>query len=147
MITKWIALAPMLGALVTTACMQMSERYVAPGATELPTPASFERVDNACLPNNRIWGWRVLDERTLVVNDLGNRPFLVRMSGGCVGLTNANIAIAFRTSTRLGCLRRGDEVIFRDRTLGVQSCFVTDVEPYPTARLAYDIRPYTGTVE
>jgi hypothetical protein len=84
----------------------------------------------ACLQNNRIWSWRVINERTLIVADIQNRPFLVRLSGGCVGLTNATLRLAFRTHTNLGCLERGDSVSFRAPALGRMSCFVNEVEPY-----------------
>jgi hypothetical protein len=152
MIKKWLTLgaAPVLGMLVTAACVQTSDGYYAGRYPErgYPGPFATAAYDNrgACLANNRIWGWRVLDERTLIVNDYYNRPFLVRLSGGCVGLTNASISIAFRTSTRLGCLRRGDSVMFREPTLGGESCFVTNVEPYAYGPLAGDVRPYRSDI-
>ena len=82
-----------------------------------------------CLQNNRIWSWRMVNQRTLVVTDRDYRPFTVRLTGGCVGLTNATMALAFRTWTSLGCLKRGDEVSFREPALGRMSCFVTNVLP------------------
>jgi Family of unknown function (DUF6491) len=84
----------------------------------------------ACLQNNRIWGWNVINERTLIVTDRNNRPFLVRLSGGCVGLTNATLRLRFNTWTNLGCLGRGDRVSFRAPALGSMTCFVNDVQPY-----------------
>lgn len=96
--------------------------------TALMTSSAFAR-DRACLQNNRIWSWRALDERTLVVNDRQGRPFLVRLSGGCVGLTNATRRIRLVTDTNLGCLERGDRVRFAAPALGRTSCFVRDVRP------------------
>ena len=96
------------------------------GALEKEPP----REQKACLQNNRIWTWRVINERTLIVGDRENRPFLVRLTGGCVGLTNATLRLAFRTHTNLGCLEHGDSIAFRAPALGPMSCFVTDVEPY-----------------
>jgi hypothetical protein len=88
---------------------------------------------DVCLQNNRIWSWRMINQRTLLVTDVNYHPYIVRLTGGCVGLTNAIQALAFRTWTNLGCLKRGDEVIFHEPTLGRMSCFVTDVEPdHPT---------------
>ena len=146
MLKKWIALgvAPVMGMLVTAACVQPYPERDFGGFSGPFAAAPVYDEGGACLQNNRIWGWRVLDERTLVVNDIRNRPFMVRLSGGCVGLTNANIQIAFRTSTNLGCLRRGDQVMFREPTLGAESCFVTEVEPYSYGPVAGDIRPYSG---
>jgi len=83
---------------------------------------------DACLQNNRIWSWRMIDTRTLLVTDVNYRPFTVHLTGGCVGLTNAVNALAFRTWTSLGCLKRGDEIIYRDPALGRMSCFVNNVE-------------------
>jgi hypothetical protein len=96
--------------------------------TMLATPVLAASGD-ACLQNNRIWSWRMVNSRTLVVTDVNYRPFTVHLTGGCVGLTNAIGALAFRTWTDLGCLRRGDTVSFREPTLGRMSCFVTDVQP------------------
>ena len=104
----------------------------APIATALEKEPAREQ-QKACLQNNRIWSWRVINERTLIVADRENRPFLVRLTGGCVGLTNATLRLAFRTHTDLGCLEHGDSVAFRAPALGPMSCFVTDVEPYAPA--------------
>jgi hypothetical protein len=102
-----------------------------------PIAAALERepsrVQRACLQNNRIWSWRVVNERTLIVADRENRPFRVRLTGGCVGLTNATLRLAFRTHTNLGCLEHGDSVSFHAPALGAMSCFVRDVEPYASA--------------
>ncbi len=57
-------------------------------------------------------------------------PSSVKLTGGCVGLTNATLRLAFRTHTHLGCLEHGDSIAFRAPALGPMSCFVTDVEPY-----------------
>jgi hypothetical protein len=96
----------------------------------LTASSAFAADDRACLQNNRIWGWRAINERTLVVTDLYYRPFLVRLRSGCVGLTNATVALQFNTWTDLGCLRPGDKVSFREPTLGEMSCLVRDVRPY-----------------
>lgn len=91
---------------------------------------AFAQDKDVCLQNNRIWSWRAIDQRTLVVTDIYNRPFLVRLTGGCVGLTNAMVALQFRTWTNLGCLGQGDRVSFREPTLGQMSCIVRQVQAY-----------------
>jgi hypothetical protein len=88
---------------------------------------AFAQSNNACLQNNRIWNTSVVDDRTLIVTDRFNNPFVVELSGGCTGLTRNFGRIDFRTRTNLGCLGRGDRVSFRDRTLGRNTCFVRDV--------------------
>lgn len=98
----------------------------------LPPPsarAQNTREEQTCLQNNRIYGWTVVNERALVVNDIYGRRFSVDLSSGCVGLTNATLALRFLTTTDLGCLMRGDRVSFRAPALGQMSCFVNDVQP------------------
>ena len=99
-------------------------------ASAMPAVPAFAQQREACLQNNRIWGWRVINERTLILNDISYRPFLVHMTGGCVGLTNAVWALRIRTWTSLGCLGQGDRVSFHAPALGPMSCIVTKVEPY-----------------
>ncbi|HEY4264809.1 MAG TPA: DUF6491 family protein [Micropepsaceae bacterium] len=93
-------------------------------------PADPSHDARACLQNNRIWGWRAVNEKTLIVTDLNDQPFLVQLGGGCVGLNDAIVALEFRTWTNLGCLRQGDRVSYRAPALGVMSCFVRNVQPY-----------------
>ena len=91
--------------------------------------AQDTREQRACLQNNRIYGWTVVNERLLTVNDIYGRRFSVDLSSGCVGLTNATFALRFLTTTNLGCLMRGDRISFRAPVLGPMSCFVNDVQP------------------
>jgi len=95
----------------------------APGQPAL-SPRAPEKV---CLQNNRVWGFDVVDERTLQVTDLNYRRYTVHMTSGCVGLTKAVLDIALRTTTSLGCLGQGDRVSFRSPGLGRLSCTVTGV--------------------
>ena len=91
--------------------------------------ASAQNTRDACLQNNRIYGWIVVNERALIVNDIYGRRFGVDLSSGCVGLTNATLALRFLTTTNLGCLMRGDRISFQAPVLGPMSCFVNDVQP------------------
>ena len=105
---------------------------------------AFAQSDNACLQNNRIWNTSVVDDRTLIVTDRFNNPFVVELSGGCIGLTRNFGRIDFRTRSNLGCLGRGDRLSFRDRTLGRNTCFVSDVHTDFTT-LARSGRPTVRT--
>ena len=91
--------------------------------------AQNTREEQACLQNNRIYTWTVVNERALVVNDIYGRRFSVDLSSGCVGLTNATVSLRFLTTTNLGCLMHGDRVSFRAPALGRMSCIVNDVQP------------------
>lgn len=104
--------------------------------TALPAaPARGGNVDRACLQNNRIWSWRVVNDRTLIVGDRQNREFLVRLTGGCLGLRQEMTALRFRTWTSLGCLGQGDRVSFNAPALGEMTCIVTDVLPFNSGRM------------
>src|SRR4051812_43289092 len=95
-----------------------------------PTVPATAQDRYACLRNNRIYSWNVLNPRTMEVMDRQRNRFLVHLSGGCFGLDNSSMRIAFRTTTNLGCLQRGDRIAYRDFALGRgESCFVAAVEP------------------
>jgi len=86
-------------------------------------------ADEACLQNNRIWGWQALNERTLVVTDREYKRYTVHLTGGCIGLDRyAGAGLEFRQKLNLGCLSQGDTVAFNSPGIGRQSCFVTSVE-------------------
>ena len=82
-----------------------------------------------CLQNNRIYTWRVVNEREMIVGDIQGNQFTVHLTSGCVGLTDAILALRFDTVTNLGCLQHGDRISFREPTLGGMTCVVTDVKP------------------
>ena len=103
--------------------------FLATAGTALPALAQDQKV---CLQNNRVWSWDVLNNRTLVVEDRDRNKFAVSLSGGCVGLDDARLTLAFRTSSRLGCMERGDRVLYRAQGLGRMSCLITDVQPLRT---------------
>jgi hypothetical protein len=96
--------------------------------TNFATPV--KAADNACLQNNRIWGWQAVNDRTLIVTDRNYRRFTVSLTGGCIGLDKyAGVSLVVKTSTSLGCLTKGDMVAFNSPGLGPLSCVVNDVRP------------------
>ena len=98
-------------------------------SSSVPVSPADARSNRACLRNNRIWSTSVVDDRTLVVKDRQNNPFVVELSGGCIGLTSSLGRVNFRTRTDLGCLTRGDRVSFRNPAFRGRpdTCFVRDV--------------------
>jgi len=112
-------------------------------APQIPSAsAQNARQEVACLQNNHIYGWTVVNERALIVNDQYGMRFSVDLSSGCVGLTNATYALRFITTTDLGCLRRGDRIGFEAPALGPMSCFIREVRPLAgRARGGYFGRP------
>src|SRR6267154_4357212 len=95
----------------------------------LATPV-LAAADNACLQNNRIWGWKAVDDRTLVVTDRNYKRFTVHLTGGCIGLDKyAGASLVVRTATSLSCLMTGDRIAFNSPGLGPLTCVVTDTNP------------------
>src|SRR6266436_6732116 len=88
----------------------------------LAVSAAAPASEKVCLQNNRIWGFDVVDERTLAVTDRNYKRYTVHMRSGCVGLTKAVLDIRVRSTTALGCLGQGDFVSFRSPGLGPLSC-------------------------
>jgi hypothetical protein len=81
----------------------------------------------------QIWNWKVLDRRTLIVEDIAHRPFRVTLYGPCPGIDfNLSAAFLTRGNTALDCVRAGDEVIHRGYGVG-NRCPIKSVEPYTPA--------------
>ena len=100
-----------------------------PSAPDMATAAGEQaKASGACLRNDLLWGFNVVNERTLRLTDRYYNEFTVRMTSGCVGLNNLASNLRLRTKTRLGCLERGDRVTFREPTLGQMSCSIIAVE-------------------
>jgi hypothetical protein len=91
-------------------------------------PIAPAEAQSVCLRNNRIYGWDAINDNTLIVSDRQRNRYMVHLNGGCLGLRENLFTVAFRTTTSLGCLRRGDRVSFRSPTFGPETCFVRDIE-------------------
>lgn len=89
-------------------------------------------AEEACLQNNRIWGWQAVDQRTLIVTDRNYRRFTVHLTGGCLNLDKyVGASLVVRAKTNLGCIGQGDRVAFDSPGIGPLTCFVTSVEEAP----------------
>ncbi|HMI98161.1 MAG TPA: DUF6491 family protein [Micropepsaceae bacterium] len=93
----------------------------------LATPVLAASSD-ACLQHNRIWGWRALDERTVLVTDRMQNRYTINMRGSCFGLTDGGAILVFRTWTNLGCVGVGDLLGVRTPSLGFTSCSISNVQ-------------------
>ncbi len=94
--------------------------------------SAFAAEEKACLQSNRIWGWKAVNDRTLIITDRNYKRFTVHMTSGCVHLDQyAGASIAVRTHLSLGCVGQGDFVSFVAPGLGRLSCAVTDVTDAP----------------
>ena len=100
-------------------------------------PPAPSPQNETCLQNNRIWQWNAVNDRLLIVTDRSYHRYIVRLSGGCIGLsTYALTALQFKSWMSLGCLGRGDQVIYNAPALGRLNCFINDVQPYSDALIA-----------
>lgn len=104
-------------------------------AQQAPTVAPPQQ--ETCLQNNRIWQWNAVNDRLLIVTDRTYHRFILRLGGGCIGLSAyALTALRFYSWTSLGCLSRGDQVIYTAPGLGRLNCFINEVQPYSDALMA-----------
>ena len=125
--------AVLAGAVLTFVTLALASS-AAPAAPEGPAASEAK----ACLQSNRMWGFNVVNERTLQITDRTYKRYIVHMTSGCVGLNNAVLDVRLLSKTALGCLGQGDRVSFRNPDgLGRLSCVVTgvdnDVPPPPKA--------------
>lgn len=87
-----------------------------------------------CLEIGRIWSWKALDNKTLVVEDELHEKFELRLTGYCPQLP-FKLDLGFKSVAGingLDCLARGDEVISRDLGGGF-NCPITSITPYTPA--------------
>lgn len=88
-----------------------------------------------CLQIGRIWSWKAIENKTLIVEDELHHKFKVGLMGYCPSLP-FKLDLGFKSVggiSGLDCLTKGDEVIERD-TSGGYSCPVTSIAPYTAAK-------------
>lgn len=109
---------------------RMAFVILAAGAFTIPAQAN-----TACLQIGRIWSWKALDNKTLVVEDELHQKFKVGLMGYCPRLP-FKLDLGFKSNTGvngLDCLAKGDDVIERDITGGYR-CPITNVTPLAPAK-------------
>ena len=87
-----------------------------------------------CLEIGEIDNFKVLNDRTLIVEDNFHSKFKITLFGVCPNLTFKE-GIAFRSvgGTQLSCITPGDSIYTRDIGVGGQQCPVKAIEPYTAA--------------
>ncbi|HEY1632089.1 MAG TPA: DUF6491 family protein [Rhizomicrobium sp.] len=102
-------------------------------ATLAAAPAYAQQ--RSCLEFGRIYNWTVLDNKTLVVEDLSHNKFRMALMGDCQGLSfKERIGFKSMGATALSCMTPGDDVIIRNFGTGGQRCPIAKIVPY-TAEL------------
>ncbi|HTT82304.1 MAG TPA: DUF6491 family protein [Rhizomicrobium sp.] len=109
-------------------------RKTVPVALAFSLLAAAAHADTACLQAGRIWNWKPLDKKTLIVEDLLYRKFKVSLMGFCPALPY-KLSLGFKSNggiNGLDCLRKGDDVISRD--VGIPYiCPILSITPYTRA--------------
>ncbi len=90
-------------------------------------------ADPNCLELMRVWSFKALDNRTLIVEDDLHQKFKLGLEGYCPVLPY-KLTLGFKVigGTGLTCIAKGDEVISHD--IGVPyHCPVMSIVPYTPA--------------
>jgi hypothetical protein len=86
----------------------------------------------ACLRQDMVQGWDVVNDRTMIVTNRVGQKFTLSLRPGCHNL-KFNLRLAFKAfgGTRLSCLGRNDYVLVPPGAGDVaQRCMIADVQPY-----------------
>jgi hypothetical protein len=99
----------------------------------LAAPASAQpQQQQQCLRQNMVNGWKVVDDRTLIVDDRVGRKYIISLAKGCHDL-NWPMRMGFTSSSGfgLGCIERNDFVsVPANEAYISQRCLINDVQPY-----------------
>ncbi|MGH6872661.1 MAG: DUF6491 family protein [Rhizomicrobium sp.] len=85
-----------------------------------------------CLSIGQVYNWKVLDDKTLVVEDQFHNRFRMALMGVCPSLKFKE-RVGFKAVagfSQLSCLSAGDDVIIRNFGTGPQVCPIKTVVPY-----------------
>lgn len=88
----------------------------------------------ACLQVGRIWSWKPLDKKTLIVEDELHRKFKLGLAGYCPALP-FKLDLGFKSNggiSGLDCLGKGDDVISHDTGIPY-TCTIMSIVPYTAA--------------
>jgi hypothetical protein len=97
----------------------------------IATPAL---ANPACLKLSQIWSWKVLDNKTVIVEDNFRQKFKLSLMTTCPDLLfKENLGFKSFGGTGLSCLTKGDDVIDRDRPIGSFRCPISNIETYTPA--------------
>ncbi|HWY62924.1 MAG TPA: DUF6491 family protein [Rhizomicrobium sp.] len=104
-------------------------------AAALSSPAAAQPAQlqqGQCLQQNRVDGWKVIDDQTLIVTDRSMRKFKVSLAKGCHDL-KWPMRLGFSAGTGFGisCVQRNSFLIVPPNGGNfTQRCLVEDVQTY-----------------
>ena len=100
-------------------------------------------ADRPCLQFGWIYNWKVINDKTLMVEDYHHRRFRVSLIGTCYNLNYyEQLGFKSRGALSISCLEPGDEVIQRDYGIGGAAlggrCAITHIDYYTPEMEAAD---------
>jgi len=92
-----------------------------------------------CLRFGEIYSWKVLDPKTVIVQDNGRNRFKMSLMSYCPGLAYRDrIGFRSRGSFAVSCVTAGDELVVNQFGTGAQRCPIISIAPYTPAMEAAD---------
>ena len=106
-------------------------RLLIAAAALLPLLSQAAWAQRNCLEVGQISSWKVLNDKTLVVEDNFRQKFKLKLIGFCSNL-NYHERLAFRSigGLDISCLQPGDQVIDHSFGTGREVCSITKISPY-----------------
>lgn len=101
-------------------------------ARDRPQAVTTAKASPACLRQDMVWGWKVINDKTLIVTDRAQNVYKVSLKPGCFDL-NWHTRLSFRSVSGFGisCLTRNDSVLVPPAAgLPLQVCFISNVGAY-----------------
>jgi hypothetical protein len=101
-----------------------------------PETVSPAKLGAACLRQDMVWGWKVVDDRTLIVTDKVQKTYKVSLKPGCYDL-KWPLHLGFKSFNGFGlsCLTHNDYVIVPPQAgMPAQRCFISNVTAYTPMR-------------
>jgi hypothetical protein len=96
----------------------------APSAAAAPAPAPEAQIPFA---KRNIWNWQVVDDQTVLIQDLGRRWYKATLFGHCINLSFAN-RIAFDSSPS-GTFDKFSAILVREQRCPLRSLVETAAPP------------------
>jgi Family of unknown function (DUF6491) len=85
-----------------------------------------------CLRQNMVWGWNVVDDKTLIVTDRARKAYRVSLMPGCFNLKfQMRLSLRSYSGMGLSCLTRNDYVLVPPNAgMPGQRCLISDIALY-----------------
>jgi hypothetical protein len=106
----------------------------------LPGLCGAAAAQPACLEIGSIWNWKVVDPKTLIVEDNWHQKFRLKLMFSCTNIQFKE-RVGFKTIggfSGLSCLSKGDEVLVHDIAIP-SHCPIVDITRYTPAMEKADL--------